>query len=789
MEFCPGQCLDLEVTSTGESVAQGCPGEGNVGLCAPGKLSLILRAYFRGPNEFLLQRRPNPQGSDGAVCILPVSSSARGVPLQLLPCSNADEGFSSIPLGATPTFALQYANLFVGGDPESGLQLTDASNATGLVSRCRACPFTALDAWAWSLIAIFLLVLALLPLGLARTCRRAKPSGAADIPWPRRGRLEGWPGAVAHIGWLMVVASLVPLALSLAADAWDASYGVPGWYLTMLPAGAFLMLFMLHPGEDAATIRVVYTLATTLFTCTFVIGIALVASWLLTVRLGGSRLLVLASRDAIVTLLSLASALVLWREQIPRGARAVRVMAAHRTFVQLLRVDAATMGVLWVLVTIFQMSDRTPYRHGAAMSSDLAVGVSMLLTALLARPTSIHAWQIRLMRRWPWPWSRRQSTLISPDTIPARALTEERSSEQADVIDFISAEEVTTLLTVSPSRFLEPAGAEWHDPAVSEPRSDLPKAPPKPDPQVSTGEEACDGMASVPIGLRGVSHFERLLLKACLGNGGFGAVWRASQPDGGVDVAVKLFHNHAHTAKHIRRELEVGAGLHHRNVCTTLGYTTVSGLMGVVIELCVGGSLGSILLVKADGSAAQIRSSWLSLWLYQCACGLDYLHAQGVQHRDLKLDNVLLDSALHAKICDFGISTREHMRLSHYKGSIRYLPPEVLFGAYTSSSDIYMFGMLAYAILHRKLPFAELSPLHAALRAIDGIRPPLDLPPELSPCADIIQHCWLPDADTRPTISAVLRQLYTVVGTVLTEETERLSEGTAREMVCVDVMR
>ena len=768
MDLCPGRCMHL---TTGEyRVSASCPGEAPSTLCAgPGGASVALNAVWQlaDPNRFVLERRP--KGAGAAVCMTVAGSTAPGSVLQLLPCAQANEAFVSAAIAATQKYALRLNDLAVGGASEARLELT-ASNATGFASSCLPCPAASLGVGLWIAIVLGLLALALLPLLLARRFARI----ADDGDWPPRGRLEGWPGVMAQLGWLMVIASLVPMSLALFADAWDARIGVPGWYLTLLPAGAFLMLFMLHPTESAAAVRVVYALAITFFVCTFGLGIVLVWSWLLTARFGGAQYVALACRDALITLLSLGSVLVLWCRGIRAQARAAEIRLAHTTFIQVLRLNAGSMGLAWVAVAAVQMGAYTPYTLSPAMQSDLAVGASMLLTALLAEPRRTFRWQLLLIRRWS-----RTSAIYA---VLQRTDEPQTSSLPGCRSHGPSAELMQLVEITPPANSSSGAEAAWHGVAAptSAPHADA-SARPAGFTEVLTPANEMDAsgrcqLPEAPASLPGMARFEGLTLKAGLGGGAYGVVWRATQPGGAPDVAVKLFFpctaEYARAgrgatdsvAEQMQRELRIGAGLFHPHVCATLGYTTVEGSMGIVTELCAGGSLRSVLIDDAC-RAAKVAPSWLGVWVYEAACGLAFLHSQGVLHRDLKLDNVLLDGAMHAKICDFGISTREQMETSpHRQGTLRYLAPEVIHGAYTPSADVYSFGMLAYSILHRTLPFMADTPTHVALKVYEGLRPPLELPPELVAFGAVIEHCWLSDAHERPLMSAVQRRLGQIVG-------------------------
>ncbi len=192
------------------------------------------------------------------------------------------------------------------------------------------------------------------------------------------------------------------------------------------------------------------------------------------------------------------------------------------------------------------------------------------------------------------------------------------------------------------------------------------------------------------------------------------AVWRASDTVLNRPVAVKRLHaglvSDAELLERFRREALLVARLSHPNLVHVLDRGEDADGPYLVLELVEGENLKA--RIRRDGPLAPDAAAHICA---QVAHALAYAHGQGVMHRDIKAQNVLLTSDGVAKLADFGIArmiegegegegglTRTDMLL----GSADYLSPEQASGhALDARADIYSLGIVLYECLTATLPF------------------------------------------------------------------------------------
>ncbi|KAI8911810.1 kinase-like domain-containing protein [Gorgonomyces haynaldii] len=227
-----------------------------------------------------------------------------------------------------------------------------------------------------------------------------------------------------------------------------------------------------------------------------------------------------------------------------------------------------------------------------------------------------------------------------------------------------------------------------------------------------------------------------------IGKGASGTVYRALDLVTGSTVAVKVVESNPSELKDLMYEIDLLKQLKHRNIVQLYGFEYTKTL-DIIMEYCEGGSLRH--LIESFG---KIPENLCCTYLYQITCGLEYLHQQGVIHRDVKAANVLVTKKGEIKLADFGIAVKQGTR-DDFRGSPFWMAPEVIemHGA-TTSSDIWSLGCTAIEMLTGSPPFYHLDAV-ACLYNI--VTQDIDIPEQ---CSREMQHflrlCFRRNVDDRP---------------------------------------
>lgn len=142
----------------------------------------------------------------------------------------------------------------------------------------------------------------------------------------------------------------------------------------------------------------------------------------------------------------------------------------------------------------------------------------------------------------------------------------------------------------------------------------------------------------------------------------------------------------------------------HKNVVRLFEYFETDKHLLFVIELCAGGDLLNYVRRRR-----RLKEDVAKCLFKQIIESLAYIHKKNILHRDIKLDNILLDSEGQVKICDFGVGkiVKKGEKMTEQCGTPAYIAPEILRdqGYYGFAVDIWSAGVVLYAMLYGTVPF------------------------------------------------------------------------------------
>jgi tRNA A-37 threonylcarbamoyl transferase component Bud32/tetratricopeptide (TPR) repeat protein len=245
-----------------------------------------------------------------------------------------------------------------------------------------------------------------------------------------------------------------------------------------------------------------------------------------------------------------------------------------------------------------------------------------------------------------------------------------------------------------------------------------------------------------------------------LGGGGMSRVFAADDLALGRKVVIKVLHPELAAgvnAERFKREVQLAARLQHPHIVPVLTAGEVDGLPYYIMPF-----------VKGDSLNARVKRGPLPIadvinYMGDVAKALSFAHSEGVVHRDIKPDNILISGGA-ATVADFGIAkaisssrrdeTEGLTSVGTSLGTAGYMAPEQVAGdpSLDHRADIYALGCVAYELLAGASPFAgKTGQQMLAAHVLEQPVPIREKRPEVPPAlADLVMQCMAKDPASRP---------------------------------------
>ncbi len=246
---------------------------------------------------------------------------------------------------------------------------------------------------------------------------------------------------------------------------------------------------------------------------------------------------------------------------------------------------------------------------------------------------------------------------------------------------------------------------------------------------------------------------ERYEILEPIGNGGMSDVYKAKCHKLNRFVAVKVlkqeFSENTEFVSKFRTEAQAAAGLMHPNIVNVYDVGEEGGIYYIVMELVEGITLKRYIEKKARLSVKEAVSIAI-----QISMGIEAAHNNGIIHRDIKPQNIIISKEGKVKVTDFGIAkaATSNTITSNVMGSVHYTSPEQARGGFSDEkSDIYSMGITLFEMLTGRVPFNGETTVAIAIKHIQEDMPsPRNYVPEIPISVEqIVLKCTQKSPDRR----------------------------------------
>lgn len=264
-----------------------------------------------------------------------------------------------------------------------------------------------------------------------------------------------------------------------------------------------------------------------------------------------------------------------------------------------------------------------------------------------------------------------------------------------------------------------------------------------------------------------------------IGKGAYGTVYKGLWREVGKYVAIKRVLSERLTddeTKSLQAEIYLFKNLKHAHIVNYIEAieNDSSNYFDIIMEYVEGGSLFKMvdLIRKSQTNTNELifNETLIANFVHQILFGLQYLHGQGIIHRDIKGANLLITKDRHIKLTDFGVSSftmnnnnQPSNNVLDVAGTPYWMAPEIIMLTGSSTaSDIWSLGCTLIELLTGSPPYHQYEDITALFKIVSDDCPPL--PPNISAeCEDFLRKCFNKDVQARATADELLQHKWIIM--------------------------
>lgn len=244
-----------------------------------------------------------------------------------------------------------------------------------------------------------------------------------------------------------------------------------------------------------------------------------------------------------------------------------------------------------------------------------------------------------------------------------------------------------------------------------------------------------------------------------IGKGAYGTVRLGVSCASGEKVAIKIYEkaglSNPNKRKSVEREIKILSKLKHKNIIRLISTVENMSTINLIFEYVSGCSLLDYLKSRSSRKIEEYQAKCIFKQILEA---LDYCHNLGITHRDIKLENILLDEDHTIKLIDFGFATyiASDKKVQLFCGTSRYMAPEIVSHKESLGppTDIWSAGVVLYVLITGTFPFKAPQTRELYSKIQRGI---YTIPPTVSiSVRDIIKSIFEINPNNRPTAKELL---------------------------------